>query len=123
VLGHRIAADGGAAGIDRLGAAMLVAAITALPFGIHDATPAFASPLLLGAAVGVGITSSVIPYVCDQLAMARLPRASFALMLALLPATAAVIGVVVLRQVPSGAELCGIGLVVAGVGLHRPVQD
>jgi inner membrane transporter RhtA len=123
VLGHRIAADGGGAGIDRLGAAMLVAAITALPFGIHDAAPAFASPLLLGAAVGVGITSSVIPYVCDQLAMARLPRASFALMLALLPATAAVIGVVVLRQVPSGAELCGIGLVVAGVGLHRPVQD
>jgi inner membrane transporter RhtA len=123
VLGHRIAADGGAAGIDRLGAAMLVAAIAALPFGIRDASPAFASPLLLGAAVGVGITSSVIPYVCDQLAMARLPRASFALMLALLPATAAVIGVVVLRQVPSGAELCGIGLVAAGVGLHRPVQD
>jgi inner membrane transporter RhtA len=123
VLGHRIAADGGGAGIDRLGAAMLVAAIAALPFGIGDASPAFASPLLLGVAVGVGITSSVIPYVCDQLAMARLPRASFALMLALLPATAAVIGVVVLRQVPSGAELCGIGLVVAGVGLHRPVQD
>ncbi|HLH90351.1 MAG TPA: EamA family transporter [Xanthobacteraceae bacterium] len=120
VLGHRIAADGGVAGIDRLGTAMLVAAITALPFGVGDAVPALTSPLLLGAAVGVGVTSSVIPYVCDQLAMARLPRASFALMLALLPATAAAIGVVVLRQVPSGAELCGIALVVAGVGLHRP---
>ena len=123
VLGHRIAAAGGAAGIDRLGAAMLVAAIAALPFGFRDAAPAFTSPLLLGAAVGVGVTSSVIPYVCDQLAMARLPRASFALMLALLPATAAAIGVVVLRQVPSGAELCGIVLVVAGVGLHRPLQE
>jgi inner membrane transporter RhtA len=123
VLGHRIAADGGAAGIDRLGAAMLVAAIAALPFGLRDASPALTSPLLLAAAVGVGVTSSVIPYVCDQLAMARLPRASFALMLALLPATAAAIGVVVLRQVPSAPELCGIALVVAGVGLHRPVPE
>ena len=120
VLGHRIAADGGAAGIDRLGAAMLVAAIAALPFGIGDASPALTSPLLLAAAVGVGVTSSVIPYVCDQLAMARLPRASFALMLALLPATTVAIGVFVLRQIPSAPELCGIALVVVGVGLHRP---
>ncbi len=47
-----------------------------------------------------GICSSVIPYVCDQFAMARLPRATFALLLSLLPASAAVIGIVVLRQIP-----------------------
>ena len=106
-------------GVDRLGGAMLAATIAALPFGLSDALPAFSDPLLLAAAIGVGISSSVIPYVCDQLAMARLPRASFALLLSLLPASAAVIGVIVLHQVPSLAEASGIMLVIAGVALHR----
>ena len=56
--------------------------------------------MALLAGIGVGVSSSVIPYVSDQLAMARLPRATYALMVALLPATATVIGVVVLTQVP-----------------------
>jgi inner membrane transporter RhtA len=119
VLGHKVARTGGIGGIDRLAAAMLVAMLAALPIGIGDALPAIGSPALLAAAAGVGISSSVIPYVCDQLAMARLPRATFALLLALLPATATLIGVLVLRQVPSLAELAGIGLVILGVGIHR----
>ena len=119
VLGHRIAADGGTAGVDRLGAAMLVAMVVALPIGIRDAAPAFLSPLLLAAGIGVGICSSVIPYVCDQLAMARLPRVTFALMLALLPAMASLIGAGVLHQIPGTVEMAGIGLVIAGVALHR----
>ena len=61
----------------------------------------------------------MIPYVTDQLAMARLPRATFALMLALLPAAATVIGLVVLGQVPTLQDLLGIGLVIAGVALHH----
>lgn len=120
VLGHRIAASGGASGVDRLGLAMLIAMVAAFPIGILDATPAFLDPVLLAAAIGVGISSSVIPYVCDQLAMARLPRATFALLLALLPATATVIGIVVLRQIPIVAELVGVGLVIIGVAVHRP---
>ncbi|MDB6045565.1 MAG: rane protein [Gammaproteobacteria bacterium] len=122
VLGHKIARAGGPAGIDRLGVAMLVAMLAALPIGIWDAVPAFGSPTLLAAAVGVGISSSVIPYVCDQLAMARLSRATFALLLALLPATATVIGVLVLRQIPTLAELAGVGLVILGVGIHRETR-
>ena len=81
--------------------------------------PRSTDPLLLGAAIGVGISSSVIPYICDQLAMARLPRATFALMLSLLPATAALIGLLVLHQVPAAIEVGGIALVIAGVALHR----
>jgi len=119
VLGHRIAAQGGASGVDRLGAAMLIALVAALPFGVGDATPAFRDPLLLGAAIGVGILSSVIPYVCDQLAMARLPRATFALLLSLLPATAAAIGILLLDQIPTSREVMGIALVIGGVALHR----
>jgi inner membrane transporter RhtA len=119
VLGHRIAADGGTAGIDRLGFAMLVAMVVAFPIGIRQALPALVSPFLLAAGIGVGVSSSVIPYVCDQLAMARLPRATFALLLALLPAMASLIGAVVLRQLPTLAEVGGIALVIGGVLLHR----
>jgi len=119
VLGHRIAATGGRGGIDRLGAAMLVASIAAAPIGFSDALPAFGSPLLLAAAIGVGISSSVIPYVCDQLAMARLQRATFSLLLSLLPATATVIGILVLGQMPSPMDCVGIAAVIAGVAIHR----
>src|SRR5215831_12702721 len=111
ILGHRIAQDGGAAGIDRLGAAMLVALLTITPIGFGDALPAMTQPLLLLAGIGVGVCSSVIPYVCDQLAMARLSRATFALLLSLLPASAAVIGIIVLRQIPTLVEIFGIFLV------------
>jgi inner membrane transporter RhtA len=65
------------------------------------------------------VCSSVITYVTVQLAMARLPRATFSLMLALLPATAAVIGLIVLGQVPTVRDLAGIALVIVGVALHR----
>jgi inner membrane transporter RhtA len=119
VLGHRIAQDGGVAGIDRLGAAMLIALLTITPIGFTGALPAMTRPLLLLAGIGVGICSSVIPYVSDQLAMARLPRATFALLLSLLPASAAVIGILVLHQVPALVEAAGILLVAGGVALHQ----
>jgi inner membrane transporter RhtA len=69
------------------------------------------------------VSSSVIPYVFDQLAMARLARATYALFIALLPATATAIGIVVLHQLPTLGELAGIALVMLGVALHREVSD
>jgi inner membrane transporter RhtA len=120
VLGKRIASDGGSAGIDRLGLAMLVAAVAVAPVGLTDAAVAFHRPVLLAAGIGVGICSSVIPYVCDQMALARLPRATFALLLSLLPATATIIGVLVLRQLPALTELLGIALIIGAVAIHRP---
>ncbi|MGI8967761.1 MAG: EamA family transporter [Chloroflexota bacterium] len=122
ILGHRIARDGGAEGIDRLGASMLIALLAVSPIGITEVAPVLTHPELLLAGIGVGICSSVIPYVCDQLAMARLPRAAFALLLALLPASATLIGVVVLRQIPSALELGGVALVICGVAVHQEAQ-
>ena len=119
VFGHRIAQDGDTAGIDRLGMAMLIALVTISPLGFRDALPTLQQPHLLLAGIGVGICSSVIPYVCDQLAMARLSRATFALLLSLLPASATLIGILVLRQIPTIMEVVGILLVAGGVALHR----
>src|SRR6185437_12317554 len=69
VLAHRVSRR---SGVDGLAAAMLMAlpAVTAL--GGWDVVPHLTDPVALGAGIGVGVTSSVIPYVCDQLAMARL---------------------------------------------------
>lgn len=120
VLGHRIARTGN--GIERLGAAMAIALVAVFPIGIVQAMRAFAHPTLVLAGVGVGICSSVIPYVCDQLAMARLPRASFALMLTLLPASATVIAAIVLGQIPTPREMTGIAMVMAAMALHRPAE-
>lgn len=120
VLGHRIARTGN--GIERLGAAMAVAFVAVCPIGIVQAVRAFSHPTLVLAGVGVGICSSVIPYVCDQLAMARLPRASFALMLTLLPASATIIAAIVLGQVPTPREITGIALVMGAMALHRPAE-
>ena len=122
MLGHRIANEAEISGIDQLGAAMLIAAVVATPFAVTAAAPAFTHPVWLLWAIGVGLCSSVIPYVTDQLAMARLPRATFALMLALLPATATVVGLVVLSQVPTARDLAGVGLVIVGVALHQEVS-
>ena len=120
VLGHRISESGASGGVERLGAAMMVAFIFVMPIGFMQALEAFGAPLLVLAGIGVGICSSVIPYVCDQLAMSRLPRASFAFLLALLPATATIIGVIVLRQIPSAIDVIGVVLVMIGVAVHKP---
>jgi inner membrane transporter RhtA len=119
VLGHRVSRLRGMGGIDGLAGSMLVAAVVATPTAGWAAAPALLDPVALAAGAGVGIASSVIPYVCDQLAMARLARATYALLVALLPATATVVGVVVLAQLPTLAEAVGVGLVVTGVALHR----
>ena len=121
VLAHGVArADPATSPIDRLGASMMLAGVIISPLGFREALPALLDPLTLGAGVAVGISSSVIPYVFDQLAMSRLPRSTYALFVALLPATAVIIGVIVLGQIPTFFENVGVGLVAAGVALHRP---
>jgi inner membrane transporter RhtA len=124
-LGHRVANTEAADpryAVDQLAAAMLIACVVATPVGLAPAAPAFAHPGWLLAGIGVGVCSSVIPYVTDQLAMARMSRATFALMLSILPAVATLTGLVVLTQRPTAQDLLGIALVSAAVALHQPGQ-
>jgi inner membrane transporter RhtA len=113
VLGHRVAATG--AGVDGLAAGTLVGAVALLPVAAPAVAPALDRPGVVAAGLAVGLLSSVVPYALDQVVLARIGRAAFALLLSLLPATAAAVGLVALGQVPTGAEAVGIGLVVAGV--------
>jgi inner membrane transporter RhtA len=119
ILAHRVSRRSTMGGIDGLAAAMLFAFVFVSPIGLISAAHAFGDPVALAAGVGVGVSSSVSPYVFDQLAMARLARSTYALFVALLPATATVVGVIVLRQFPSLGDIAGIALVMVGVGMHR----
>jgi len=119
VLAHRVSRYEQLEGIDGLAASMLIAAVVVTPLGGWDVAPALTDPIAILAGIGVGVSSSVIPYISDQLAMRRLARATYALMVSLLPATATVIGIVVLAQVPSWVEVAGVALVIGGVAIHR----
>jgi inner membrane transporter RhtA len=124
VLAHRMARRRELARIDGLALAMLVAMVLVMPIGGFSVAPSLLDPIALAAGVGVGVASSVIPYVFDQLAMSRLSRATYSLMVSLLPATATVIGIIVLAQIPHVVEIVGVALVVCGVALHRePVNE
>jgi inner membrane transporter RhtA len=118
VLAHRVSRSGDVNGLDGLAAAMLVAAVVTTPIGAAAALPALVDPVAIVAGAGVAVSSSVIPYVFDQLALARMARETYALLVALLPATATVVGLVVLAQVPSRVEVVALALVVVGVAVH-----
>ena len=66
---------------------------------------------LLGLLLAVAVCSSVVPYVLDQVVLRRVGTATFAVLTALLPATATLVGAVGLAQVPTWPELAGLGLV------------
>lgn len=116
VLGRRVAVAG--SGIDGLGAGLAVGALVIAPFGVGGLGPIADEPWLLAAGVCVGLLSGAIPYSLDQIVMTRIPRERFALLLALLPATATLVGLVLLGQVPSVRELLGIALIVTAIGLR-----
>lgn len=115
VLGKRVASLG--LGVDGLAVGFAVATVLLSPLAVATG-PVWTSPRLLLLGVGVGVLSTVVPYALDQVVLRRTGQASFALLLALLPVTATVTGLVVLRQVPSPPEAFGILAVVLGLTMR-----
>ncbi|GAB3489153.1 EamA family transporter [Amycolatopsis cihanbeyliensis] len=115
LLGRRVALGGG--GIDSLAVGFALATVVLCPLALGTGG-VWGSPRLLLLGIGVGVLSTVVPYALDQLVLRRVGQARFALLLALLPVTATVTGLVVLRQVPTPLEAIGTLGVVAGVALR-----
>lgn len=105
--------------VDGLGVGMLIGAVVISPAGFGGLDAGVGAPLLLLGGVAAGVLSNVIPYGIDQLVMQRLPRARFALLQALLPVTATLIGLVWLSQVPNVREVAGIAAVIAAIVVNR----
>ncbi len=72
------------------------------------------------AGLGLAVLLPLVPFTLEMVALRRLTTAAFGTLMALEPAFALVIGLVVLAQVPGWLPVLGIGLVVlAGVGAER----
>lgn len=98
-------------------AALLASPIIALLWPSEPTVPGLT---LIGLVAGLGLLSAAIPYSLDQVVLRMAGPAYFAVLQAILPIVAAVIGAVALGQFLSLAEIVGIGLVVAAVALRRP---
>ena len=117
LLGKRVADTGD--GLDALAVGMSLAALVLAPVILVPQVAIDASVFLdsrtwlLG--LCIGLLSTAIPYALDQLVLVQIGSATFALLLALLPVTATLIGVTMLRQVPTIPEIIGIALVVVAL--------
>jgi inner membrane transporter RhtA len=124
VLGARVASAGN--GVDDMAVGFAMSAVLLSPvllLAVSDHPAALVEPAVLVLGLGVGVLSSVVPYALDQVVLRRVGRARFAVLLALLPVTATVVGLVALDQVPGPAEALGIAAVVAAVARRSRDDD
>ena len=116
VLGKWVARGG--SGLDDMTVGFALAVALLCPLAVGTA-PAWVSPNLLVLAAGVGLLSTVLPYAWDQIVLRRIDPSQFALLLALLPAAASVVGFLVLRQLPGPMEAAGILAIAVAVVAAR----
>ncbi|MBT2505375.1 EamA family transporter [Streptomyces sp. ISL-98] len=105
---------------DGLALAMAVAAVLSLPLGLAESGTKLFEPMTLALGAAVALLSSVLPYTLELLALRRLPAATFAVLMSLEPAIAAVAGFLVLSQALSTTDALAIALVIgASMGAVR----
>ncbi len=121
LLGRRVA-RGRAGGVNGLSVAMAAGALVFAPFLATGAVPVLHDWQLALLIVAIAVCSSVIPYAIEQVVLRRVRAATFAVLLAMLPAMAAIVGAVALQQVPHGLDVVGLLLVSGAIiltGLDR----
>jgi inner membrane transporter RhtA len=120
VVGRKVAAlDRGVAG---LGVGLAIGAIAIAPIGIPGSGPVWTSATLLISGLMVGVLSNAVGYGIDQHVLRRIPVRRFALLLALLPVTAMIVGFIALDQTPTLVDMAGAALVIAGVVVQERDQ-
>lgn len=117
VVGSHVAQIG--RGVAGLGIGLAIGAVVITPIGAPGSGHVFTTPRLLLGCLLVGVFSNAIGYGIDQHVLRRIPVWRFSVLLALLPVTALAFGWIALDQTPSGLELAGIALVLAGVALQE----
>lgn len=92
---------------------LLVAALVVVPVGVAHAGAALLSPSVLLAGLGVAAVSSAIPISLEMMALKRLPKEAFGIMISMEPAVAALLALVLLGEQLSGVQWLAIGCIVA----------
>ncbi|WP_328748271.1 EamA family transporter [Streptomyces sp. NBC_00285] len=98
---------------DGLALAMAVGALAFLPFGIVESGTRLLDPVTVGLGAAVALMSSVLPYTLELLALRRLPASTFAVLMSLEPALAALAGFLILDQALSALQALAIAFVIA----------
>jgi inner membrane transporter RhtA len=108
VFGKRVSTlQGGQA----VGWGMLAAALFTVPVGALHAGPALLAPSVLVAGLGVALLSSALPYSLEMVALRRLPRRVFGILVSASPAVSALAGWLVLGERLHPLQWLAIGLV------------
>jgi inner membrane transporter RhtA len=95
---------------------MLAASAFIVPVGAAYAGSALLSPLVLAAGLAVAVLSSAAPYTLEMIALRKLPRRVFGILVSSSPAVAAFAGFVVLGERLAAGQWLGIGLVILACG-------
>lgn len=113
MIGRHVAAQD--RGVSGLALGMVFGSIVLAPIGLPGSGEVWVHPAWLLAGLSVGIFSNAVGYSIDQHVLRRVPVRRFAVLLALLPVTAMLVGFIALDQRPSAIDLLGAALVIAGV--------
>ena len=92
---------------------LLVAALVVVPVGVAHAGAALLSPSLLLIGVAVAAVSSAVPISLEMMALKRLPKEAFGIMISMEPAVAAILALVLLGEHLSAVQWLAIGCIVA----------
>lgn len=88
---------------------LTVAAVAVVPFGAWQAGSALLDPHILLFGLGIAVVSSAIPISLEMMALKRLPKEAFGVMISIEPAVAALLGYVVLDEHLNGLQWTAIG--------------
>ena len=106
-------------GVTGLAVSLPVAALATTPLGLAQAH-GHVTPMVLLACLGLALLLPVIPYTLELLALRRLDAGSFGTLMSVEPAAAAMVGAVMLHQIPGWGQAVGISLVtIAAIGAAR----
>jgi inner membrane transporter RhtA len=83
-----------------------------VPVGLSQAGSALFSPQVLGGGLAVALLSSILPYSLEMMALSRLPRRVFGILVSAGPAVGALAGFFVLGEVLSTTQWLAIGMIV-----------
>jgi inner membrane transporter RhtA len=92
---------------------LLVAALVVVPVGVAHAGAALLSPSVLLVGLCVAAISSALPISLEMMALKRLPKEAFGIMISMEPAVAALLALPLLGEQLSAVQWLAIGCIVA----------
>ena len=114
--GHRVVQQN--IGMHALTIAIGLSALTLLPFGLWNNTPALIDTQYWGKALVIAVLATAIPYALDLMALKRLSKLSYGTLSSLAPALAALAGLVLLHEQISFIQWIALAcIMIASIGV------